>query len=76
MAKLQRNLIGLESGSESGSGRILIFEIRPNPVPAGFEKTESGAALNLRKSHNQQVLSLHHNNYERVSVNLFQQIDT
>ena len=40
-ARLQRNLIGLESGS----GRILIFEIRPNPVPAGFKKSESGAAL-------------------------------
>ena len=44
-AKLQRNLIGLESGSDSGSGRMLLFEIRPNPVPAGFGKTESGAAL-------------------------------
>ena len=42
-AKLQQNLIGLESGS--GSGRMLLFEIRPNPVPAGFGKTESGAAL-------------------------------
>ena len=37
-AKLQRNVIGLESGS----GRILLFEIRPNPVPAGFQKFKSG----------------------------------
>ena len=42
--------------AESGSGRILIFEIQPNPVPAGFEKSESGAALVVNSHRNFGIL--------------------